>query len=318
MNFLAPDRLWLLGLVGLLAAAYVALQRRRRHHAVRHPDLDLVRSVSPRYAGWRRHLTAGSLIVALAAMVFGLARPATAHEVSRDDAVVMLALDTSLSMTATDVSPNRLDVAVEAAKDFVAQAPDGYRIGLVTYNAEAEVAVPPTRDRAALVAGLDHLDLARGTVGGDAVAASLDAIAAATAGKVTVESNDTYRAIVLLSDGDTTGGLSLDAAAKQASEAGVPVYTVAYGTAAGVVSVDGQAIPVPADPRAMATLAQATGGVTYTATDAAGLASVYDRITAQITTTTEEVELTVPLAMAAALALCAAFVLSLAYTPRLV
>jgi Ca-activated chloride channel family protein len=317
MHLLAPDRLWLLTVVGGLLVAYAVLQRRRRHRAVRHPDVALVRAVSPRRAGWRRHLTAGALVLALVAMVLGLARPATARQVSRPDAVVMLALDTSLSMTATDVSPNRIDVAVQAAKDLLAPAPDGYRIGLVTYNASAEVAVPPSTDRAALVKALDDLELARGTVGGDAVAAALDAIEAATTGQVTKE-DDTYRAIVLLSDGDTTGGLSLDDAAAKAKDAGVPVYTVAYGTDAGVVTVDGEAIPVPADPAAMAKLAQATVGETYTAEDAAGLASVYDAITTRISTTTEQVELTVPLAGAAAVALVAAFLLSLAYTPRLV
>jgi len=303
--------------VAIVAVAYVVAQFGRRGPAVRHPDVALVRSVAPRRAGWRRHLTASVVVLSLAAMVLGLARPATAHQVSRSDAVVMLALDTSLSMKATDVSPSRIQVAVDAAKDFVAQAPEGYRIGLVTYNATAKVRVPPTTDRDALIAALDHPGkLDRGTAGGDAVAASLDAIDTATSDQVTVATDDTYRSIVLLSDGDTTGGISLAAGSAKAKAAKVPVDTVAFGTPDGVVDVDGESIPVPSDPAAMAKVADATGGTTYTAQDASGLGHVYDTITAQMATTTEQMEWTVGLAVLAAIALAGAYVMSLAWAPR--
>lgn len=176
MTLLAPHWLWLLALLGVALAAYLVVQRRRRPPAVRHPDLDLVRAVAPRSGAWRRHLTAATLLVALVGLVLGLARPAQAREQPRDDAVIVLALDTSSSMRATDIAPNRLEVAIDAAQDFVADAPDGYRIGLVTFGSTASLVVPPTTDRETLSASLDHLEAGGATATGDAVLAALDAL----------------------------------------------------------------------------------------------------------------------------------------------
>lgn len=320
MTLLAPSRLWLLALLAALAVAYVVVQRRRRPPAVRHPDLGLVVAVAPRSGAWRRHLTAATLLLAMAGLVLGLARPAQAQEQRRDDAVIMLALDTSSSMRATDVDPNRLEVAIEAAQDFVADAPDGYRIGLVTFGSTASVAVPPTTDRTILTSSLDDLTAGGATAAGDAVMLALDALdgAADPTAVVTTEAEGPYQAIVLLTDGNTTEGATLDAAAAEAEERNVPIHTVAYGTADGMLGTGPDASPVPSDPAAMAALAEATGGTTYTATSAGSLADVYDQITTQIATFTEQVELTVPLAAGAALVLTAAFAMSLAWSPRLV
>ncbi|QXC61097.1 VWA domain-containing protein [Aquihabitans sp. G128] len=318
MTLLSPSRLWLFVILAALAAAYAVLARRKRQRAVRHPDLDLLASVAPRGGAWRRHLTAAALFLSVAGMVLGLARPAHAAEVPRDDAVVVLAIDTSESMAATDVSPSRIEVAVAAAKDFVDQAPSAYRIGLVTFDASAQVAVSPTTDHAALTSALDAIELHQGTAAGDAVTASLDAIEASSSDQVVLADDQPYRAIVLLSDGASTSGASIDAAAAKAADAEVPVFTVAYGTADGVLPFRGTEVPVPSDPSAMAALADATDGETYTATSARGLADVYDRIGTRIGTVTEQVELTVPLAAGATVLLAAAFVMSLAWAPRLV
>lgn len=318
VTLLAPSRLWLLVVLALAGAAYAVLQRRRRRPAVRHPDLDLLASVAPRGAGWRRHLTAAVLALSVVGLVLGLARPAQAEQVPRQDAVVVLAIDTSMSMTATDVAPDRLQVAVAAAKDFLAAAPKAYRIGLVTFDASAQVAVSPTTDRAAMTSALDHLQLHAGSSAGEAVQTSLDAIDATTADQLVVADDaKPYRAIVMLSDGSSVKGEALDAAAAEAAKDGVPIFTVAYGTADGAIPFGDTSLPVPADPEAMAALAQQTEGETYTATTAQGLADVYDRIGARISTVTEQVELTVPLAAGAAALLAVAFVLSLLWAPRL-
>lgn len=319
MTLLAPSRLWLFALLAAVAIAYVVIQFRRRQPAVRHPDLALVRSIAPRSGAWRRHLTAATLLVAMAGLVLGLARPAQAQEQKRDDAVIMLALDTSSSMRATDVSPNRLKVAIAAAKDFVAKAPAGYRIGLVTFGSTAAVAVPPTTDRTVLTNSLTNLKAGGATAAGDAVVLALDALEGAQApdAVVTTEADKPYQAIVLLTDGSSTKGATLDEAAATAKKRNVPINTVAYGTADGMLGTGPKASPVPSDPAAMAEVAKTTGGKTYTATTAGGLADVYDQITTQISTITQQVELTVPLAAAAAVALVAAFAMSLAWSPRL-
>ncbi|MCU1498059.1 MAG: hypothetical protein JWM47_2012 [Acidimicrobiales bacterium] len=317
MTLLAPDRLWLLALVAGLASAHALLQRRGRQPAVRHPDLDLLVSVAPRFAGWRRHLSAAALLVALSATVVGLARPAHAVEVPRDDAVIILAIDTSESMRATDVAPSRFEVAVDAAVDFVADAPEGYRLGLVTFDASAQVAVAPTTDRAAVTTALHAMEIHPGTAAGDAVVTSLDAIDAATASELVTVDDQPYRAIVLLTDGTSTSGTDLDDAAARAADDEVPVFTVAYGTDTGTIPFGDVDIPVPADPEAMAALAATTDASTYSATTADALAEVYDRIGTQIATITEQEELTVPLAAAGAALLAASLIMSLAWSPRL-
>lgn len=317
MTLLAPHWLWLLALLGGAAAAYLVVQRRRRPDALRHPDLDLVLAVAPRSGAWRRHLTAATLLLALVGLVLGLARPAQAQEQPRDDAVIMLALDTSSSMRATDIAPNRLEVAIDAAQDFVADAPDGYRIGLVTFGSTASVVVPPTADRDTLSASLDNLEAGGATATGDAVLAALDALEGAADPNAVVTGDDgAYQAIVLLSDGFSTEGATLDQVAAEATDRNVPIFTVAYGTPDGVLGSGPDASPVPSDPAAMAALADATGGATYEATSAGALSNVYDEITTQISTVTAQVELTVPLAAAAAAALAAAVAMSMAWSPR--
>src|SRR6478609_6311248 len=209
MTLIAPDRLWLLAAVAGLVIAYVVAQRRHTAPAVRHPDLAMMDSFAPRWAGWRRHLTAFALVLALTALVVGLARPAHAVEVERKEAVVVLALDVSKSMTATDVSPTRLAAAQKAAKEFVSSAPEGYRIGLVTFDAQTHTLASPTTDRAELLAAIDGLQAANGTAAGDGLKTAVDVLEAdATATNATTD-DGTYRAVILLADGDSSTGTTL-------------------------------------------------------------------------------------------------------------
>ncbi|MCU1369284.1 MAG: von Willebrand factor, type [Ilumatobacteraceae bacterium] len=316
MTLIAPNRLWLLAAVAALAITYVIVQRRRTAPAVRHPDLAMIDGITPRWAGWRRHLTAFALILALAAMVVGLARPAHAVAVDRKEAVVVLTLDVSRSMTATDVSPTRLAAAQAAAKEFVESAPAGYRIGLVTFDAETHTLASPTTDRAELLAAIDSLEPANGTAAGDGLATAVDVVAA-DAAVASTASDDTYRAIVLLADGDSSTGQTLDQAATGAVDAKIPVFTIAYGTDDATIVVDGKTMDAGADTTAIAAVADDTGGVDYTAASSAELSDVYGRIGTTIGTSTEQVELTLPLILVAAALLSVTLVATMAWTPRL-
>lgn len=317
MTLLAPNRLWLLLAVAGLLVGYVLARRRRTVPAVRHPDLAMIDDFAPRFAGWRQHLVAAVLGLSLVALVLGLARPAHAETVARKEAVVMLAMDVSKSMTATDVAPTRLAAAQRAAKDFVESAPKGYRIGLVTFDAQTHTLASPTTDRRALVQAIDSLQPANGTAAGDGLATAIDVLKADETAQPDATGDDTYRAVILLADGDSSTGQTLADAAKGAEALKVPVFTIAYGTQDATITVDGRTIDAAADPKAIAAVADATGGTDYTASSGTELSAVYDQIGTTIGTETQQVELTVPLALLGAALLALAMVGTTAWTPRI-
>jgi Ca-activated chloride channel homolog len=321
VTLLAPDRLWLLVPVAALAAAYVALQRHRRHYAVRFTNLALLDSVAPRRPGWRRHVAGAIALVALLAMVVGLARPARDEKVPREEAVVMLAIDVSRSMTATDVSPTRMQSAIAAAEDFIAGIPKGFRVGLVAFDDEARILATPTLEHRIVVDALGRLQPGRGTAAGDAIEASLDAIETVlgtTDTGAVDEQQDFAATIVLLSDGATTSGVDPATAARQANDAGVPVTTIAYGTDAGTVVVDGEIVPVPADPIAMRGIAELTDGSFFEAASAAQLRDVYDDIQGRVGFTTEQREVVLWFVGAGMVALMLALGASMLWTARFI
>jgi len=259
------------------------------------------------------------VVLATTALVLGLARPARSMEVPRDEAVIVLALDISGSMDATDITPSRLDAAVAAAKDFVDGAPDAFRIGLVTFDTTGHTIATPTTDKAALDAALDRVETSTDTAAGEGLATALDVVEAATAGTTASSSGgEPYSAIVLLADGDSTVGRPLAGVAAEAADANVPVSTIAYGTDAGTVDINGRAVAVPVDEAALAEVATTTGGTAYTAETAGQLEAIYDQIGLRVGTTTEQVELTLPLAAIAALLLAGALIGSALWSPRLV
>jgi len=295
LTFLAPERLLLLAVVALAAVAYVALQARRRHHAVRFTNLELLDAIAPQRPGWRRHVVAVVALLGLSAMVLGLARPARDEQVPREEAVVMLAIDVSRSMTAEDVPPTRLVSAQEAAKEFIDDVPDGFRVGLVAFDEVARTLATPTLEHDAVIAAVDRLETGRGTAAGEGIYASLEAIEAVLgdtddAASAADEDDDFAATIVLLSDGATTAGRDVDVAAADAAEAGVPVTTIAYGTDGGIVEIEGEIVPVPADPVTMQAVAEATDGSFFEAASASELASVLEDIQTRVGYTTEERE----------------------------
>ena len=329
MNFLAPERLLLLIPVAALGVTYVVMQRRRRQYAVRFTNLDLLDAVAPKRPGWRRHVTAGLALLSAAALAVGLARPTAEMRVPTEDAIVMLAIDTSTSMEATDVSPSRMDAALAAAVEFVDDLPDEIEVGLVSFNGTAQVLAAPTTDHTAVMAAIDALTTGRGTAGGDAIQAALTSIEVALDDRTTVQAftgatavddadatgttdaaTDAAPAatIVMLSDGQTTKGIDILEAAQLAVDQAIPVSTITYGTATGTVTVDGRTAEVPPDTATMAEIAGLTGGTAFEAATAGELSEVYEDLEARVSTTLEQRELTLAFVGAAfaALALAAA------------
>jgi Ca-activated chloride channel homolog len=297
MSFLSPWRLLLLGAPLILIVAYIAVQRARQKYAVRFTSVELLASVAPRRPGWQRHIPAVALSLALVVLVIGFARPTHSVRIPRQRAAVLLALDTSNSMGASDVSPNRLAAAQQAARRFVNDLPAGIQVGLVSFDRNARLLVSPTTDRAAVLRGIDALTLGPGTATGDAIYLALDSISSLP---TTTDKTSTPAIVVLMSDGtptigrgDETPEQTVADAAAAAKKASVPVDTIAYGTDAGTVLIENQIYPVPADPAAMAKIADATGGKSFTAQTSNQLASVYNQIRNAVGYDTQQRELTV-------------------------
>jgi Ca-activated chloride channel family protein len=243
--------------------------------------------------------------------------------------VVVLAIDVSASMSATDVSPTRLQAAVAAGSEFVKQMPAGFEVGLVAFDGTARVVRTPTKDHDSVVAALGQLEVGPGTATGDGILAALDSIAQAQSSDgtaqpaaVTTTTQPSSKSapsatIVLLSDGVPTVGTKLATAEDAAVEAKVPVSTITYGTDAGSVVVEGETVAVPPDPASMAEVASTTGGSAFQASSAKELAKVYSSIQARVGYTTQPREITVWFVTAGILVLLAAVLFSLLWTGRL-
>jgi Ca-activated chloride channel family protein len=282
MTFLASWRLLLLVAPIALLVAYLWVQRSRRRVAVRFTSVELLASVAPRRSGWQRHIASAGLLAALVLLVVGFAQPARVLRTPKQRATVILTLDVSGSMISSDVSPTRLAAAEQAARGFVNALPSGVQLGLVSFSSSASVLVPPTSDRASVLAAIDTLKAGGGTATADAILLSLNTITAVPPG---ADGKAAPAAVVLMSDGTPTIGRagaspsqSLDDATAAAKQAGVKVDTIAFGTQEGTVVVQGQTLSVPSDPAAMAQIASATGGDTFTAQTADQLKSVYHQI----------------------------------------
>jgi len=275
VTFLAAGRLWLLLVLVALVAAYVLAQRRRKDAAVRFTNVALLSSIAPRRPGWRRHLPAAAFLLALLAFVTAFAHPTRATKVPRERATIVMAIDVSLSMQATDVSPTRLKAAKAAAASFVDLVPSRLNIGLVSFSGTAQVLVPPTTDHDLLKRNIANLELGPATAIGEALFASLGTIASMP---VDPGQKPAPARIVLMSDGETTVGRPNDSAAQAAVDAHVPVSTIAFGTDNGTVLVEGSAIPVPVNKTALRQIADTTNGRFFEAGSASELKRVYNDI----------------------------------------
>lgn len=288
MHFLAPAYLGLLLAAAAIGAGYVVVQLRRKTYVARFSNAELLGSVAPRRPGWRRHLTFALLLIALVVLSLGVAKPATAVRVPRENATVILAIDVSLSMQATDVLPSRIAAAKEAGKQFVGLLPKRINLGLVSFGGTANLLVPPTLDRQAVKKSIARLHLQTSTAIGEAIFTSLQAIQVFTRSHSGPGGKHPPARIVLLSDGTNTVGRPVSTAIRAARRAHVEVSTIAFGTPDGTVTIDGHVQPVPADTQTLAAIAHDTGGSFHTAASVQQLRSVYADIGSQIGYTTQQ------------------------------
>jgi Ca-activated chloride channel family protein len=298
MNFLDPERLWLGIAMLAVVVAYVVLQARRGRFAARYASPGMLAKLAPRRPGWRRHLSAFAFAAVLALLITAFARPGSDARVPRERATIIVAMDSSGSMVANDIKPNRITVARNAALEFVKRLPARFNVGLVTFSNSASVVVPPTTDHQAVAAGLGRLHLRPHTAIGEAVFASLAAIANLDP-QATDDPPPAH--IVLLSDGGNTSGRPVEQAAQAAHDAHVPVSTIAYGTANGRLGNT----PVPVNTELLRNLAETTGGTAYEAAGGDELQKVYSDVGSSIGFRTERKDMSVffvGLALIAALA----------------
>ena len=318
MRFEWPLALLGLALIPVVIALYVARERRRTSFAARFANPALLPNVVERSPGRLRHLPLAVLLLALAAMIVGVARPHATVQVPREEAMVVLAVDVSRSMKATDVRPTRLAAARAAAKRFLQQVPARFRVGVVSFASRAHVAIPPTEDHALVEDALDALAPGEGTAIGDAVVLSAEVGRRQRAS----DGSRPPRAVLLISDGAPDGGQTAPRVAAQRARAlGVPVHTVALGTPNGVVEetvIGGfrRIIRVPPNPATLRAIARATGGQFFAAADDARLREVYEQLGSRLGHRAESREITDYFAGGSAALLLAGGALSLFWFRR--
>jgi Ca-activated chloride channel family protein len=325
MSFAWPAALLSLALIPVAIGGYVLVQRRRVRYAMRFTNLDLLANVVDRSPGWRRHLPPLFALAALAALLVALARPQTTIAVPREEASVVLAIDVSGSMMATDVQPTRLAAAKAAASTFVEGLPERFGVGLVTFSTGATSLAEPTEDRGEILDLVDGLDAHTGTAIGDAIAAALD-LAPDDDGEggeaPTDEDGKPLFSILLLSDGASTQGISTDDAIGLAQEAGIAVHTIALGTDEGTVTIpnelgEPQTVSVAPDRETLQEIAEETGGRYFDAPTQEQLDAVYEAIGSQVAWEEEKQEVTVAFAGAGAAFLLIASSLSALWFGRI-
>lgn len=348
MNLLWPWFLLLLWLIPLLVAVYIWLLRRKRRFAVRYSSLTLIREALPTGSRWRRHLPFALFLLSLISLMIALARPVAAVEVPLSRTTIILALDVSRSMCATDVPPNRLTVAQEAALAFIEDQPAGTQMGLVAFARSAEIVVPPSRDKAVLQQAIRGFTTSIGTTIGSATLKAIDAIAqvnpavAPSAFNLKTEEGEREQAkeayqpdiIVLLTDGANSQGPDPLDAAQQAAERGVRIYTIGFGTLepgpmvctqhqlgadvfgggfGGGFSGGGGGFRrfLVIDEPTLQAMADLTGGAYFRAENADQLVQVFRKLPAQITLQKETVEISVVFSAGGAIFITVAVALSL-------
>jgi len=307
VSFSSP--IWLLGLLllPLLLVAYLLHERARQRGAAAWSTPALVPNLVERAPGYRRHLPVALLLVALAVMIVGVARPHAKLTVRREEATVLLAMDVSRSMAATDVPPTRLRAAQTAAHEFVSKVPKKFRIGVVSFSTRALVTIPPTADRTLVSDAIESLHTGEGTAIGDAVA-----LASSIGRRQRADGVVPPTSVLLISDGARDGGRRTPfAAATQARKRHVPVYTILLGTPGGVVyhKLPGgytETLRVPPSAQTLQMIARVSGGQFFTASNDKRLGEVYDQLRSRLGHKKETRELTDGFAASSALLLLVA------------
>ena len=278
--------LFLLVVLGLVAL-YVIVQTARQKRMLRFANMELLESVAPKRPARWRHLSAVLMILSLVFLTVAMAGPTNDVRIPRNRAVVMLVIDVSQSMRATDVAPSRLAAAQEAAKQFADQLTPGINLGLIAYAGTATVLVSPTTNRDSTKAAIDKLQLADRTATGEGIFTALQAVA--TVGAVIGGGDEPPPArVVLMSDGKETVPSNPDnpkgayTAARTADDQGVPISTVSFGTKYGYVEINDQRQPVPVDDEMLKKIADLSGGDAYTASSLEQLKQVFTNLQDQI------------------------------------
>jgi Ca-activated chloride channel homolog len=330
-----PGLLWTLLLVPVALAAYLLAQRRRSRYTVRFTNLDLLANVVSAKPGWRRHVPPALYLLALAALLVSLARPQALALVPKEQATVILVMDVSGSMNATDVEPTRLLSSQRAATAFVEELPEKFRVGIVSFASTAQTLTRPTTDRVAVYGAIDSLHAEGATAMGDGIERALDVKRPPTppsSGSTARPSpspparqgnaDEAPLVVLLLSDGANTQGRTqpMEAAA-DAKELGVPVFTIALGTDRGMVDVPDETgnlrrIPVPPDTLTLQRIAETTGARFFAAPSNSDLKEVYRELGSKIGFVKEKQEITVVFAATGLLFLVAGATMSLVWFSR--
>jgi len=316
LTFLSPWRFVFLALPVALVALAVISARRRPNRTVKFSSLELFEGLVVRQSRAKEVVPVALVALAMCAGVIGAARPAYEETDKSEKAVVVLAIDVSLSMSATDVAPSRIEVAKKSAIRFVDNAPTDTLIGVVAFDSNAQQIISATDNRDALRRVISGLEPGTGTAIGEAIFASLDTISAAADSS---SADKAVGTIILLSDGTTTTGRPDNEAAAAAQARGVKVNTIAFGTPDGtVVTPDGQTVPVPPDEQALQNIADTARGKSFSATTEDALTKIYDSLGSAIVRKVVTREASGLFALAAVLVLFLAAVLSLRWFRRLV
>ena len=340
MTFLWPEMLWFMLALPLLVAAYVWILQRKKKLAVRYANLAMVREAMGASQRIRRHIPPAFFLLALAAMLLALARPQTTITLPTQHETVILAMDISGSMRATDVEPNRLVAAQNAAKQFVSEQPENVRVGVVAFAGTATVAQAPTRNREDVIAAIDRFQLQRATAIGSAIIVSLATIfpeagidvgammygnerkadrSDKPAVKPVAPGSYASAVIILLTDGQRTTGPDTIAAARLAAERGVRIYTVGVGTVAGeTIGFDGWSMHVRLDEETLRAIADLTRGEYFYAGNAPDLKKIYQTMNSRLVMETKKTEVGAFFSAGAALLVLLAAGLSLAWFNRIV
>lgn len=316
LTFLSAWRLSFLVLPAALVVLAFVSAKRRPGRTVKFSSLELFEGLVVRPSRVKQALPVALVALAMCAGVVGAARPAYEETDKSEKAVVVLAIDVSLSMSATDVAPSRIEVAKKSAIRFVDNAPADTLIGVVAFDSNAQQIISATDNREALRRVISRLEPGTGTAIGEAIFASLDTISAAA------DSTDADKAIgtiILLSDGTTTTGRPDNEAAAAAQARGVKVNTIAFGTPDGtVVTPDGQTVPVPPDEQALQNIADTARGKSFSATTENALTKIYDSLGSSIVRKVVVREVSGWFALSGVLLIFVAAVLSLRWFRRLV
>jgi Ca-activated chloride channel family protein len=335
LTFVWPWALLIFLVFPLLVAAWWLTRRRRKRAAVRVTSIALVRSAAGGRSRWRRRIPAAILMLGLAVLAVGAARPQVSLPQTTSSATIMLAIDVSGSMCSTDVKPNRITAAERSAGAFIKSQAGGPRIGLVAFAGTAAELVPPTKDTQQLLTALDSLSVDGGTAIGEGIVTSLDAIAevdpevAPTGATARRAAGAGYAddVIVILTDGSNNRGVDPPVAARQAAQRGVRVYTIGYGTdtlaplscgpgqfgafRSSFYGAGGSTSSLGADYGALRQISHATGGTFYRAQDASQLSSALAKLPAAFSVVTTRVDIAAGFATLGGLLIAVAVALSL-------